>query len=56
MFPVKNGLKQGVDLLLMLLNFLLKYCIRRVWINQDSLKLDGIHQLLVYADNVNILE
>jgi hypothetical protein len=56
MFPIKNGLKQGVDLSLMLLNFPLKYGIRRVWINQGGFKLNGTHQLLVYAGNVNILE
>jgi hypothetical protein len=26
-----------------------------VQVNQDSLKLDGTHKLLVYADDVNIL-
>jgi hypothetical protein len=56
MFRIKNGLKQGVELSLMLLNFPLKYGIRRVQINQDGLKLNGAHQLLVYADHVNILD
>jgi hypothetical protein len=33
----------------------LEYTIRRVQVNQDGLGLNGAHQLLAYADNVNIL-
>ena len=55
MFPKKNGLKQGDALLPLFVNIALEYAIRRVQLNKDGLKLDGTHQLLVYADNGNIL-
>ena len=32
-----------------------EYTIRRAHVNQDGLKLNGTHQLLVYADDVNVL-
>jgi len=51
-FPVRNGLKQGDALSPMLFNFALEYTIRRVQVNQDGLKLNGTHQLPVYADDI----
>jgi hypothetical protein len=54
-FPIKNGLKQGDALSSLLSNFALEYATRRLQVKQDGLKLKGTHQLLVYADGVNLL-
>jgi hypothetical protein len=55
MFPIRNGFKQGDALSPLLFNFALEYVIKRVHVNQDGLKLNDTHQLVVYANDVNIM-
>jgi len=53
MFPIKNGLKEGDDLLSLLFNCSLEYAIRKVKANH-MLKFNGTHQVIIYADDVNL--
>jgi hypothetical protein len=55
MFAIRNGLNEGDALLPLLSNFALKCAFRNVQESQVELKFNRTHQILVYADDVNLL-
>jgi hypothetical protein len=53
--PIQNSRKQGDALSPLLFIFALEPDITKVQNNQKGLKFNGTHQLLVYADDVDLL-
>ena len=53
-FPIQNGLKQGDTLSKLLLMCAFECVIRNIQENQEGLKLKGAHQIMTYADDVNL--
>jgi hypothetical protein len=51
---IQNDLRQSNALSPLFFNFALTYAIRKVQKNQVGLKSNGTHQLLSYADDVNL--
>jgi hypothetical protein len=54
-FPTENDLKQGDALSLLLFNFSLEYTSRKIQENKDRLVVNGAHQFMVCADDVNLI-
>jgi hypothetical protein len=54
-FLIRNGLKLGDALSPLLFNSSLEYVMGKVPENREEMKQNGTHQLLGYADNVNLL-
>ena len=53
-FPIENNLKQGDTLSSLLLNFGLECAIRKVQETNLGLDMNGTHQVLTNADDVNL--
>jgi len=55
-FEIRNELKQDDDLSPLLFNFALEYAIQKIKENKMGLTLNGLNQLFVYADDVDLIE
>ena len=54
-FPIENGLKQGDALSPLLSYFALEYAIRKAPQTNVVMDMNGNHQVLPYADDVNLI-
>ena len=55
-FPIENGLKQGNALSSLLFIFALEYAIRKVQETSLGLDMNDRHQVLAYANDVNLID
>ena len=53
--PIEQGLTQGDALSLLLFNFALEYAVRKLQKTNLELDINGTHQVLAFADDVNLL-
>jgi hypothetical protein len=54
-FPIQSGVKYKDAQSLLIFNLALEFVICKVQENKEELELNGKHQLLAYADDINIL-
>ena len=54
-FPIENGLKPADSLSPLLFSFALEYAIRKIQETNLGLDMNGTHQVLAYADDVNFI-
>jgi Reverse transcriptase (RNA-dependent DNA polymerase). len=55
-FSIEDGLKQGDALSPIISNFALEYAIKKKQETRMGLDMNGIHQILTYADDINLIE